>query len=124
MLDRLAQLVPGWTERNPADPLRHRRRGARPHRRPHLVPPGRRRHRGVPRHGAQPHLACAATPGCSTTACTRAARRAPGCTFAVTANSPVETQGLDADETLVVTGGVEHTTVDADQLATCSPVVP
>ena len=35
---------------------RHRRRGARPHRRPHVVPPGRRRHRGVPRHGAQPHL--------------------------------------------------------------------
>ena len=80
MLDRLAQLVPGWTERNPADPARHRRRGARPHRRPHVVPPGRRRHRGVPRHGAQPHLRAPPRPPARLPRCTRAARRAPGCT--------------------------------------------
>ena len=52
-----------------------------------------------------------------------------GCTartwlhLAVTANSPVETEGLDADETLVVTGGVEHAPSTPTSFATCSPVV-
>ena len=115
MLDRLAQLVPGWTERNPADPL-------------------------VTVVEALAHTAdrmsyrqdAAATEAYLGTARSRISVRRharlldyrvhEGCTartwlhLAVTANSPVETEGLDADETLVVTGGVEHATVDADQL--------
>ena len=57
MLDRLSLLAPDWTERTPADLGRRARRAARVRRRRAVVPPGRGRHRGVPRHRAPAHLA-------------------------------------------------------------------
>ena len=67
MLDRLSLLAPG-VDGADAGRRRHRaRRAARLRRRRALVPPGRGRDRGLPRHRAPAHLAAAA----------RAARRLP-----------------------------------------------
>ena len=76
MLDRLAQTMPGWRERNPADLGIDAGRAARLRRRPAQLPPGRGRDRGVPGHRAAAHVASAATRGWSTTAMHDGAQRA------------------------------------------------
>ena len=80
MLDRLSLLVPDWTERTRGRRRRRAGRAARLRRR-RAVATARTRSRprriSPPRAGAS---RCAATRGSSTTSCTRAATRAPGCT--------------------------------------------
>ena len=93
MLDRLSLLAPDWTERSPADVGDRARRAARLRRRRALVPPGRR---SRPRRTSPPRAAgrrCAATPGSSTTSCTRARTRAPGCASSSTATASCSTRG-------------------------------
>ena len=109
----------------PGRPAGHRGRGARPRRRPAVVPAGRRR---PPRRTSAPPAAasrCAATPGCSTTACTTAAPPAPGCSVAVDrqARRP-RPSGLDARHPGAGRPGPSTPTVTADRRwPRCSPAV-
>ena len=66
MLDRLRLLVPGWTERTPADLGVDAGRTARLRRRPAELPAGRGRHRGLPRH-RPPAVVAAPARACSST---------------------------------------------------------
>ena len=52
----VARSCPAGIEPQPGGPAGHGRRGARARRRPPVLPPGRGRHRGVPRHRPQPRL--------------------------------------------------------------------
>ena len=78
MLDRISLLAPDWTERTPADVGVDARRAARLRRRRALLPAGRDRDRGVPRHGTPPRLAAAPRAARRLPRRTRAATRAPG----------------------------------------------
>ena len=79
MLDRLASLVPDWRERNAGRPRHRARRAARLRRRPAQLLPGRRRHRGLPRHGAPARLGAPPRAAGRLPRCTTAATRASGC---------------------------------------------
>ena len=87
MLDRLALLAPGWKERSRRRSRRHAGRTARLRRRP---PAATGRMRSPPRPISAPRASasrCAAMRGWSTTSCTRAATRAPGCISTSTAKA-------------------------------------
>ena len=56
ILDRLRRRCPTGRERNAGRPRRHAGRAARLRRRPPQLLPGRRRHRGLPRHRPAAHL--------------------------------------------------------------------